>query len=1372
MYSAIPNIMAKSLIISILLFFFIGTSIAQVHEIPLKRNKSKQSSVQKNKSGVRYTFSHDFIYSKSKSSKDGSTYTNIWLKGSYPNGLVGEPNIPAYKKLIIIPKGSIPTISVISNSEQFIMLKEKGVDKPIFPNQPSVSKSQDTSNVEFAINKSSYSKKSYSNNPIATIEVLGELRSATIARLVVNPLDYNPGDGLLKVYNDIEVEINYSETAQTVDEQILDPKTYSPYFETVYKTLGQSSNSAYEDHPDLAKYPVKMLIISNRMFEETLQPFIQWKTSKGFNVKTLYTDVIGTTAEQIKSYIQQEYNAGTFESPAPTFLVIVGDVEQVTASATGSATGKQTDLYYASVDGDMFPDMYYGRLSAQTTTQLNNIINKILYYEKYQFADPTYLNKVTLIAGVDGTWNPSVGQPTLKYGTANYFNSTKGYTTVNEYGVSSDPNNPSASPSYTGCYDNERVSVGFINYTAHCGQTEWSSPNLTKSTLDNHSNTNKYPISIGNCCLSGDFGYSECVGESWIRGANKGAVTYIGSSPNTFWYEDFYWSVGAFDYNTGGYVPTFEETTTGAYDAPFVSNYVTTGGLVFAGNLAVTEVNLQGFQTTEPSSLYYWQAYNILGDPSLIPYFTEAENNQVTYSETIVVGQDNMSVTALENSYVAITKNNQLLGTKFFTTSGEESVPISNLIDLGDVVITITRPQTIPIIDTIQAISPSGPFLMLDSFTIDDSGSNNNGRADYNETFSTNLKIKNIGIVDATNVKIKIVGGDAYTSISGSDSISISNVPYIQGFNIIDVSNAFSFTTQENVPDQHITPFTLKFYSDQGQWTSKLRITVNSPVLAIGSLEIDDNLPGGDNDGLLNPGEIGKLLVPFINEGHAVAKNVTLSISIPDSLQSIVSVSDIQTISFDLAENSTSIIPFNIAVDASLRDELIIPIILQANVVEPSGSTQLFEKQIEVTHKGVNMNTSSISTCFTYFYDSGGKTASYGNDESKTLTFTAQDINNWLKVSMLEFEIEANYDFLYIYDGSSTSSPLISGSPFTGTTIPSFIHSTNGSLTFRFTSDGNTVGKGWKAIVECVEPQVPTCVSNPKPTVAEELVKSTKLTWNATPLASFYDVYIGTETNNLVFKERVQKPEVMFIPQKSKTYYWKVKPGNSFGINNGDCNLWSFTTDTISLIEMSNNTVEVDTILFYDSGGPNSTYKNNENYTLTFKPRVDGHIINVSFINFDVEFNTSCAYDKLTVYDGLTTSSPLLGTFCGTNLPGFVKATNADGALTFSFYSDNDVSNNGWEAIVRSVKSTKIPLITDKKIRVFPNPVSDVINIDSENPINRITLINSTGSIIANKEVAHSKQEVISLAGRTPGVYILIIYTENSIPEKTLIIKK
>lgn len=1277
-------------------------TFAQVKEIPLAKRHNASSTISKSNSGIRLTFNHDKLLSKTINEKDSISYTDIWIKDSYPIGELGTPKLPAYKKLIRIPKGSKPILKLLSYSEELVNLKEKGISGLVYPNQPSVRKDQDPAKAKFEMRKDVYSKTSFSNSPIATIEVLGDLRSATIARLTVSPIDYNPGIGLIKVYNDIKVDISFISTNNQATDEVFKAKTYSPYFDVVYKSLLESSStSTYISHPDLTKYPVKMLIVSDRTFEQTLQPFIEWKSLKGFDVKTVYTDIIGNSPDQIKQYIQQEYNSATPENPAPTFLVIVGDVQQIPASATGSSTSYSTDLYYASIDGDMFPDMYYGRLSATTASQLANIINKVIYYEKYQFEDPRYLNNVTLIAGVDDSWNLKVGQPQIKYATANYFNSGHGFNTVNEFGVTTDPNNPIASSSYSGCYETSKISVGFINYTAHGSETSWVEPNLSNVTISGFSNTNKYPLAIGNCCLSGNFGTSECLGEAWIRAQNKGAVTYIGSCPNTFWLEDFYWAVGAFPMvgENDGYVPTFQETTTGMYDASFVSNYVTTGAMLFAGNLAVTEVNIQGYPSSGSSALYYWQAYNILGDPSIIPYFTEAEPNQVSHNSTITVGENAFSVNALENSYIAISMNNQLIGTSFVSKTGDVSIPISPISSMGDVIVVVTRPQTIPQIDTIHAISPTGPFLLLDSYSIDDHLSNNNKKADYNENFSTNLKIKNIGVDDATSVKIKILGTDEHISINGNDSIDISNILHNEGINVLDIPAAFSFKVNENVPDQYTAIFTLKIYSDQGTWTSKLRILLNSPVLSFGDIMIDDSSIGGNNDSILNPGETAKVLIRITNKGHAIAQDISFQATVPDSIKNILTLSNILTEPFSLDPYSFSSVPFRVAVNPILQKEISFPVSLNVNVLHPSGLSESFEKTIKISAKdSVKISNDTLKTCYTYFYDTGGKNGSYKNLEDNTITFTAQKENSFLKVKFLAFSTELNYDFLSIFDGPNLNSREITGSPFSGTTSPDEIISSGRSLTIRFKSDNTNVSVGWIATVECVEPQIPNCASSPTPLDGAQFVQSGILSWSPVQYGTFYDVYVGLSPSNLTYAGRVEKPEFNFKPEKSKTYYWKILPGNLIGINNSVCSTWSFTTDAItssSSINMSTNTITVDTMLFYDSGGSLLNYSNNENHTLTFKPKYSGTAISADFLSFTVE-GDNCKWDKLTIYDGLTTSSSILGTYCSTNSPGIIQSGNTDGALTFQFHSDDNTNFSGWKAMVKSTGAVIFKTLTIK----------------------------------------------------------------------------
>ncbi|HON19232.1 MAG TPA: T9SS type A sorting domain-containing protein, partial [Salinivirgaceae bacterium] len=99
---------------------------------------------------------------------------------------------------------------------------------------------------------------------------------------------------------------------------------------------------------------------------------------------------------------------------------------------------------------------------------------------------------------------------------------------------------------------------------------------------------------------------------------------------------------------------------------------------------------------------------------------------------------------------------------------------------------------------------------------------------------------------------------------------------------------------------------------------------------------------------------------------------------------------------------------------------------------------------------------------------------------------------------------------------------------------------------------------------------------------------------------------------------------------------------------------------------------------FYDSGGSNGAYSNNENITKTFYPATTGAKLMFNFTSFDVENS----YEKLYVYDGPNASSPQIqgSPFTGTNSPGTFMATNAEGAITFKFTSDGMVTKPGWSA--------------------------------------------------------------------------------------------
>lgn len=97
------------------------------------------------------------------------------------------------------------------------------------------------------------------------------------------------------------------------------------------------------------------------------------------------------------------------------------------------------------------------------------------------------------------------------------------------------------------------------------------------------------------------------------------------------------------------------------------------------------------------------------------------------------------------------------------------------------------------------------------------------------------------------------------------------------------------------------------------------------------------------------------------------------------------------------------------------------------------------------------------------FYDDGGPFNNHGSNKSFTQTFQAAAGQN-LTFTFTEFDLGIN-DYLYIYDGASTSSNLIG--VYARTASPGTIKTSEagGSLTFQFTSDNSSSanGTGWAA---------------------------------------------------------------------------------------------------------------------------------------------------------------------------------------------------------------------------------------------------------------------------------------------------------------------
>lgn len=833
---------------SLLLLLLISNIITAQGRIDLMNTHRSIDIQEASFETLKSTFSFNTIESELVETEVG-TFSAITIDKTISGGNYGAPSLPIARELVAVPFGAEAVVKVLNYSVTDYNLADYGIER-IYPQQESMSKSAKPEDIVFHYDESAYQTRSLAEAPKTSVEILGTMRGIRLGALQVEPVSYNPVNNTLRVFNDIEVEITFENADIALTEQTL-LRTYSPYFDVIYKQLFNSRaiSDFYDEHPDLMKYPVKMLVVANRMFEDAMQPWIRWKTQKGFYLDVKYTDEIGNTSADIKDYVKQKY-----ETDAPSFLILFGDQAQLPPSKTsGYDTQEVTDAYYASIDDDYMPEMYCSRMCCETVEEMNSLIEKTLQYEQYTMPDPSYLSNALLIAGYDSWYNPEVGQPTIQYVSHYYINEENGYDNVHKY-----------LSLYNGCYSNLNTGVGFTLYTAHGTETLWDEPRFSVSDVNNLTNTDKYFWAVGNCCLSGNWGYSfsKSLGEAMICADKKGAWGYIGSCPVTYWWEDYYFAVGAT--NVSNRMPEYDETTTGCYDALWSDSFNTLAAVTYSGNLAVAYSHLNNYQYAT-SSRYYYEAYHTLGDGSVMPYRAKPTANEVSHLYTMPSGTGSFTVEAAPGSYVGISHDGVLHGAGMVDEDGIGDITVDDIIGGQEYTIVVTHPNHYPYIETITSTVIEGVYLVLSSCRINDE----NKQIDSGDSISMSLDIINAGSDNVSNVEFTLTTDSEFvTMIDNTASISS-----LTSGSKVTIDNEFSFAVADDMPDKTVINFKLVAATETESWENNFSVEANAPALSISKAVISDN-----ND-VITPGETVVMKFEVRNEGGSTAHDVLVELS-------------------------------------------------------------------------------------------------------------------------------------------------------------------------------------------------------------------------------------------------------------------------------------------------------------------------------------------------------------------------------------------------------------------------------------------------------------------------------------------------------------
>jgi len=971
----------------------------------------------------------------------------------------GQPDLPIYNQLIVVPKDVILSIAVINTDEEEIDMSDSKNNRLLKPAIASISKSQkNPEKIKYEKGKA-YKQNSFNDRPAVELHEVGIMRDVKLYELVYRPVLYNAVANKIRVRHQVQVKLAWEgQFPSYMDWDFTDIDTHTSLVTSAKSSLDQET----------------YVIVSPTKYKETLQSFVNWKRQQGFYVIEAYIgeSISSPDKNVIKTYLKNLYDNPASGTAKPSYILLVGDVADIPAW-NGETDSHATDLYYAEYTGDFLPEVFYGRFSAVTTTQLNIIITKTLYVEQGSGNLRGYHSEHLLVSGVDASYAPTYGNGAINYFMDYYSNEQNGVNAHYYLYGSGSPIVSNSLQAHQAMIDDFDAGVGIAYYSAHCSADGWADPSFSISDISSLSNTNEYPLMIGNCCQSYSYNTTSFA-EEIVRTANKGAVAYIGASNFSYWDEDYYWGIGF----TSNIVanPTYEATGLGSWDAWFHTHNetddqhaYTAGQILNVGNLAVQS-------STSDLKGYYWEIYGIMGDPSLVPAKYQTQEIEPVFTDILVVGQSNLKVTAPKGATITLMENGKLAAFGKADATDVCDLTFEPLQHIGEnqIIITATHPGYAPFIDSLRVIAPNGPFLVMTEILITDLLGNQNNMAEFGETMGAYFQIQNFGNEDAHNVVIELNTDSEWVLPLGENHTI--EVGTILANELKVLTSPLQIQLKNNVPDQEAVVFNGNLhFSDSLNSGFDFDFTVNGPDLNESNWLVDQAGVGNAN-GIVEVNEEVTMTAFFANAGHAPVSNTTISFSSSDEELLTVLSEPVIFGGFDPSQTKSVDVVIKAGADFFAGDQVFLTYQLAAG----DGHQYLFEGKIAVTlgdEPDIWMGNGSQEIVTANFYDSGGPDAKYSNNEKDTLTLLPHHSGEGLMIDFAQFEVESSntgcWDKLKIYDGANTNAPLLGS--FCTINFVNSLQSQNesGALTFVFESDDNTTKNGWKAYIS----------SSPKSTV-------------------------------------------------------------------------------------------------------------------------------------------------------------------------------------------------------------------------------------------------------------------------------------------------
>jgi hypothetical protein len=826
------------------------------------------------------------FYSEEVETK-GGMFNRLSMPECGVTNVEGQPFLPVIRKMVQIPYGAEVSVQVVSSEFEDKTLEELGIANPIIPVQPPIPKIEGAwENAKFVIDEDFYAQDRFYPADLAREVETAAIRGHRFATLEISPVSYNPASGTLRLYSRVTVQVVLSGSDRVKTETMLS-RYSSPPFEDICQEMFVNYSSYQDMIKALPTLPIGYLIIVHSDFEAQAAPLADWKRKKGFYVTVANQSQTGTTTSSIKNYISQAYS--TWPVP-PTYVLFFGDVGWI-PTYSGSFSYTATDLYYVQMDGDRFGDIFRARFPVRSPTEATNMVNKLLYYENPTSTDLEWMRHALFIASSD---HSSLVEATHRWGILNYLVPMGVYVDSlweRLGGVTS-----------TAISNSVNAGKAIVCYSGHGSSSGWATGSFYSSNVNGLANADEYPLVLSHACSTNPFDATECFGETWVKVANKGGIAFWGASNSSYWDEDDILERRMFD-------AAFAET---CYSVASMTDKALWHLYQYYGDVS----NVR----------YYFDMYNVNGDPSVDIWTYIADDLVVTYPGTIpmlpsyaveinVATQDKGP---LYGALVCLRKGAEVFETGYTDASGNLTLNVSPT-TLGEMELTVTAHNQLPFEGSINVIPAGDAYLVYESSSVDDDSSgqslgDGDGLVDFAETVELFVELKNFGDSAAHNTYSIISTSSPYVTVV-NDSAFWGEVP-ASGSGTC--TNGFALYISPVVPDMEMISFHLDMHATNGDWEyDDLSLVAHCPDLVYSS-RITEDLGGNDN-GKPDPGETTNMDIILQNDGSAGVGQVTATLACADPYITV----DVDYASYpDIASggNGTSLSSYRFTADEDCPD--------------------------------------------------------------------------------------------------------------------------------------------------------------------------------------------------------------------------------------------------------------------------------------------------------------------------------------------------------------------------------------------------------------------------------------------------------------------